>query len=109
MVKDVRKELTKTANHFMQCVRKKNWLGAKADYDNARTVAVYMKIPEENMVELFGDLENGIDGLFPYDLVQETFFQTVVKNSLEWRNRSFEEFRRGLQAGTLNLKRWQQG
>ena len=73
----------------MQCVRKKNWLGAKADYDNARTVAVYMKIPEENMVELFGDLENGIDGLFPYDLVQETFFQTVVKNSLEWRNRSF--------------------
>ena len=109
MIKDVKKELIKTANHFTQCVRKKNWLAAKADYDNARTVAVFMKLPEADMIELFGDQENEIQGLFPLEMAQQVFYETVVKGNSDWRNRSFEEFRRGLQAGTLSFTRWHQG
>lgn len=109
MIKDVKKELVKTANHFAQCVRRKNWLAAKADYDNARTVAVFMKLPEADMIELFGDQENEIQGLFPLEMVQQVFYETVVKGNSDWRNRSFEEFRRGLQAGALSFTRWHQG
>ena len=109
MIKDVRKEVFKTADHFTQCVRKKDWLSAKADYDNARTVAVFMKLPEADMIELFGDQENEIQGLFPIEMVQQVFYETVVKGNSDWGNRSFEEFRRGLQAGTLSFTRWHQG
>ena len=109
MIKDVRKEIYRTADHFTRCVRKKDWLSAKADYDNARTVAVFMELPETDMVELFGDQENEIQGLFPIEMVQQVFYETVVKGNFDWRNRSFEEFRRGLQAGALSFTRWHQG
>lgn len=92
MIKDVRKEIFKTADHFTRCVRKKDWLSAKAD-----------------MTELFGDQENEIQGLFPIEMVQQVFYETVVKGDSDWRNRSFEEFRRGLQAGALSFARWHQG
>lgn len=109
MIKDVRKEIFKTADHFTRCVRKKDWLSAKADYDNARAVAVFIKLPETDMIELFGDQENEIQGLFPLEMVQQVFYETVVKGNSDWKNRSFEEFRRGLQAGALSLTRWHQG
>ena len=109
MVTDIRKYLVNKAYQFRKHVLAKEYLAAKADYDNARCVAVEMEIPEEDMIMLFGDRETGIDGLFLYDWQQKVYFETTVVGSHEWGNRNFEEFRRGLQAGTLNLQRWHQG
>ena len=109
MVTDVRKLLMDEAKQFMKHMRAKEYLAAKADYDSALCVAVQLKIPEEDRLMLFGDQETGQQGMFPLELVQKVYFETTVRGSHEWGNRNFEEFRRGLQAGTLQLKRWHQG
>lgn len=109
MVHDVIALLYDAAEQFMKHVKNKEYLAAKADYDSALCVAVQLKIPKDDMVKLFGDQENDINGLFPLELVQKTYYETTVRGSCEWKNRSFEEFRRGLQAGTLQLKTWHQG
>lgn len=109
MVTDVRKLLMDGAKQFMKHMRAKEYLAAKADYDSAICVATQLQIPTEDMLMLFGDQETDRQGLFPLELVQKAYYETTVKGSCEWQNRSFEEFRRGLQAGTLQLKRWHQG
>ena len=109
MVKDVRKLLVDGAKQFMKHMRAKEYLAAKADYHSAICLATPLQIPTEDRLMLFGDQETGKQGMFPLELVQKVYFETTVRGSHEWGNRNFEEFRRGLQAGTLNLQRWHQG
>ncbi len=109
MIKDVRKLLMDGSKQFMKHVKAKQYLAAKADYDSAICVAVQLQVSKEDRLMLFGDQETGQQGMFPLELVQKVYYETTVKGSSEWRNRNFEEFRRGLQAGTLNLQRWHQG
>lgn len=89
---EVIKKLHIQAEEFRQAVRHKNYMRAKALYNSARTVAVFMKLGGEEMSELFGqygglpDDEEAPQGLFPRDEVSRVDLECCIK-----RNKAYED------------------
>ncbi len=69
---------------FRWHMQRKEYSRAKAQYDNARTVALFLELNEQQMIELFGERgERGVvisRGLFPEDLVQKSYLECIKRN-----------------------------
>lgn len=69
---------------FRTNMENKDYPGAKNCYDVARTVAVFMRLDEERMNELFGERgERGEiirTGLFPEEKVQRAYLECIKSN-----------------------------
>ena len=71
------------AEEFKIHMKNKEYQRAKYCYETARGVSVFMELDRENMDVLFGERgERGVilrNGLFREELVQEAYYETVVK------------------------------
>lgn len=82
----VRQKLYEQAELFRLYCRNKDWPKAKLCYLRARTVAVFMELPEPDMIELFGnraykdDREELQDGLFPESMVEKASWECIRRN-----------------------------
>lgn len=84
--RQTRNKLHESAERFTQLCRNRNWAAAKYTYFRARTVAVFLELPEEDMIELFGnraykdDREELQDGLFPESMVEKASLECIRMN-----------------------------
>lgn len=78
---EIIKSLYKQAELFRSEVKRKNWPIAKAIYETCRTVAVFVAIDQEKMVDLFGDGQQA--GLFSQANVQKCYYEVAVKRQSE--------------------------
>lgn len=84
--RQIMNKLYESAERFMQHCRSRNWAAAKYTYFRARTVAVFLELPEVNMIELFGnraykdDREELQDGLFPESMVEKASLECIRMN-----------------------------
>ena len=69
---------------FRWHMSRKEYPRAKAGYDTARTVSVFLEIDEHGMQELFGERgERGAiisQGLFPEEQVQKAYLECIKAN-----------------------------
>lgn len=83
---EIIKGLQELAGLFNHSVQEKDWKKAKYIYDKTRNIAVFVQIPEENMLELFGsrqDEDNIIIGMFQEQDVQKTYYEVEIKRQEE--------------------------
>lgn len=84
--RQVRNKLHEYAERFMLLCRNKEWAAAKFTYFRAQAVAVFMELPEADMIELFGnraykdDHEELKDGLFPEAMVEKASWECIRQN-----------------------------
>lgn len=57
-MKTVKNKLWELSASFHNYVRQKEWGKAKYCYDTARTVALFMELSEQELIELFGSRES---------------------------------------------------
>lgn len=80
---------------FRQLIRERRYPEAKACYDDAVTMSVFLELPERERIQLFGnrpyaeDGEEITDGLFPEEMVQRAYYECVVKRDLGRENRPY--------------------
>lgn len=89
-------KLWELAASFRTYVRQKNWSQAKHSYEVARSVAVFMELPEVDMIFLFGTREEPdkpIVGLFPEDEVQKAYWECIKRN-LTTENQRYEPIKK---------------
>lgn len=85
--RQVKNKLYEFAERFTQLCRNKEWAAAKFTYFRAQTVAVFLELPEEDMIELFGnrayknDREELKDGLFPEAMVEKASWECIRANT----------------------------
>lgn len=85
--KQAKNKLYECAERFGQLCRNKDWPAAKFTYFRAKTVAVFMELQEEDMIELFGnraykaDHEELKDGLFPEAMVERASWECIRQNT----------------------------
>lgn len=85
--KEIMDKLYELPEHFNRCMKNKKYLEAKHYYEEARNLCVFLKMPDEVRIELFGnrpykeDWEEEKDGLFREEDVQRAFKE--VFTSLE--------------------------
>lgn len=82
-MKTVKNKLWELSASFHNYVRQKEWGKAKYCYDTARTVALFMELSEQELIELFGSREvpdKPIQGLFPEEYVQRAYLECIKKN-----------------------------
>lgn len=84
--KQILEKLEELADLFRVHYRNKKWSQAKACYENARTVAVFLETSDNLKAKLFGnrpyidDSEEIEDGLFPEELVQKVYKECILQN-----------------------------
>lgn len=77
---------------FRQLMGERRYPEAKACYDDAVTLAVFLELPEEERIQLFGnrpyaeDGEEATDGLFQEEMVQRAYLECAVKRNLGREN-----------------------
>ena len=77
------------------CVKKK-YSQAKHCYEVARNVSIFMELPEEEMINLFGSREEPdkpIIGMFSEEEVQKAY-QECIKRNLTTENRRYEPIKK---------------
>ena len=85
--RETRNKLYEYAGRFILLCRNKDWAVEKFTYFRAQTVAVFMELPEADMIELFGnraykdDHEELKDGLFPEAMVEEASWECIRQNT----------------------------
>lgn len=91
--KEIHQKLQEKADVFRQHVKYKQWPQAKACYDTAVTVAVFLCFEEKQMHELFGERgERGeilSEGMFPENLVQKAYWE-CIKMHQTYENKQYE-------------------
>lgn len=95
-VEEIRKKIFDQAAMFKHHYERKEYARAKAAYTTARTVAVFVELPEPDMIELFGsrsytDTVPPTDGLFYESQVQKAFLECIKKNEGLYENMNFEK------------------
>ena len=89
-------KLWESAASFRMYVRQKKWTQAKHCYEVARNVSVFMELPEEDMILLFGSREEPdkpVIGMFPEEEVQKAY-QECIKRNLTNENRRYEPIKK---------------
>lgn len=82
----VRQKLHEYAELFRHHYARKEWAKAKFIYFQAQTVALFMELPEPEMIELFGnraykeDDEELKDGLFREEKVETVGWECIKRN-----------------------------
>lgn len=92
-MKTVKNKLWELSASFHNYVRQKEWGKAKYCYDTARTVALFMELSEQELIELFGSREvpdKPIQGLFPEEYVQRAYLECIRKNQTS-ENRKYKQ------------------
>lgn len=78
-------------------MRNKAYSQAKACYDRARTVAVFLELDEEDMNRLFGKRGDRcvyiVEGLFNEDQVQKAYLE-CIKRGDTYENKRYEPIQR---------------
>lgn len=85
-------KLYRMPEQFRDQYKRKDYSAAKYNYDTAVRIALFMELPEEKRIELFGsreDPENPIVGLYPEYMVDKVYLECVVK-----RNEGLENVRK---------------
>lgn len=81
-----RQKLQEQAEIFKHHFEKKEWSKAKMAYLRAQTVAVFMEMSDQEMIELFGnraykeDYEELQDGLFREEQVEIVGYECIKRN-----------------------------
>lgn len=89
-------KLWELAASFRTYMYQKKWSQAKHCYEIARNVAVFMELPEVEMVKLFGSREEPdkpIEGLFPEEEVQKAYWECIKRNQT-YENRRYEPIKK---------------
>ena len=82
----MRQKLREQAERFRHHYARKEWAKAKMAYFRAQTIAVFMELPDEEMIELFGnraykeDHEELKDGLFREEQVEIVSYECIKRN-----------------------------
>jgi len=82
---EILKRLYELPEEFKVHARAKRYAAAKASYDAAVTLCVYLDVGEKHKIELFGnrpytDDEEITDGLFPEKWVQQVYLECIRRN-----------------------------
>lgn len=91
---EILKMLYRLADEFKVHASEKRYAAAKAKYDAAVTMSVYLQVDIEHKIELFGnrpysgDDEEIKDGLFPEKLVEYVYLQCIKSN----QTREYERY-----------------
>lgn len=89
-------KLWELAASFRAYVRQKKWSQAKHCYEVARNVSIFMELPEEEMVKLFGsrdEPDKPVIGMFPEEEVQKAY-RECIKRNLTNENRRYEPIKK---------------
>lgn len=91
--RDIEKKLFELPVLFKEHMKCKRYFEAKACYDRARTVAVFIELEQDKMTELFGKRgEMGVcivKGLFEEDQVQKAYLECIKQNKT-YENKKYE-------------------
>lgn len=80
-------KLYRMPEQFREKYYAKEYSSAKYLYDTAVRVALFMELPAEDKIRLFGNggyddrLSNPVDGLFPEHMVDKVYLECVVKRN----------------------------
>ncbi len=77
---EIRQSLRQLPEEFKAYLRNKDYARAKWCYDTARTVALFVRLDEREMLELFGDRELEIEGRFREESVQKVYLECIKRN-----------------------------
>lgn len=90
----MKKKLWDMADLFKHYMRKKMYAMAKFEYEKARSVAIFMELPEEEMDELFGERGNTGEiikkGLFAEEEVIRAYEKAAVRGNNGHENYKYE-------------------
>lgn len=89
-------KLWELAASFRAYMRQKKWSQAKHCYEVARNVSIFMELPEDELINLFGSREEPdkpIVGLFPEEEVQKAY-RECIKRNLTTENRRYEPIKK---------------
>lgn len=87
--KEIMDKLYELPEHFKRCMKNKEYRQAKAYYDEAVLLCVFLKMPDKVRIELFGnrsykeDWEEETDGLFREEDVQKAFKESFTHLQLQ--------------------------
>lgn len=81
-IEQVRDRLFELPDIFNNYYWNKEYYKAKSTYDTARTVALFIRLDEDDMLLLFGerDKDKVVKGLFDEELVQNAYWDCIKKN-----------------------------
>lgn len=92
-IDSARRKLWEYSVSFHQHIRQKEWAKAKHCYDTARTVAVFLELPSDEMAEIFGSREEPdkpVQGLFSEEDVQRAYLECIKRNQTN-ENRKYKQ------------------
>lgn len=83
--KEIEQDIFGLAEQFKSCMGRKDYAKAKDCYDTARTVALFVRLDEGKLLELFGSRQQAppVEGLFPEWAVQKAYYECAVKRKQE--------------------------
>lgn len=91
--RDIEKKLYDLPVLFKEHMRCRRYPEAKACYDRAVTIALFIELEEDRITELFGERgERGtciVKGLFEEDQVQKAYLECIKRNRTN-ENRQYE-------------------
>lgn len=74
---EIRQALRQLPDEFKIYLKNKDYARAKNCYDTARTIALFVELGEKEMLELFGDKEQDIEGRFKEAEVQKVYWECI--------------------------------
>lgn len=83
----IEKDLFGMPEQFKEHMRRKEYAQAKYCYDTARTVALFVHLEQDKLLELFGSRQTDppAEGLFPELQVQKAYEECAVRRRREER------------------------
>lgn len=82
-VEEIRQKLFELPDLFVVHYRNKEYAQAKGCYETARTVALFVRLDEKEMDELFGSRQSEskqVEGMFNEELVQRAYLECIKAN-----------------------------
>ena len=78
-IREVEKDIMEKPEHFRVYMGSKEYAKAKNVYETTRTVALFIKLEEAKLIELFGDraADPPVEGMFKEEAVQKAFRECI--------------------------------
>lgn len=91
--RDIEKKLFELPVLFREHMKCKRYFEAKACYDKARTVALFIELEQDKMTELFGERGERsvyiVEGLFKEEQVIKAY-EECIKQNKTYENKKYE-------------------
>lgn len=103
---EIERDLFDLPEQFKICMKSKDYPKAKHIYDTAVTVALFVRMDQEQQVKLFGSRQQDppVEGMFRETDVQKAYFEVSVRRQQDAERIQAEEVARRQRLRSLRCK-----